>query len=78
MNTIQAHEIVVAGEAIYRDRYRKQLEQTNRGRFIAINVGSGDAEVSDSDVDAVRAAIKKDPSNCFHLIRVGYPAAYQH
>jgi hypothetical protein len=68
MNTIQVQDNVVAGEAIYRDRYQKELEQTSYGKFVAINVNSGDAVVSDSDIDAIRGVLAKSASSVFHLI----------
>jgi hypothetical protein len=76
MNTIEARAIAAVGEAIYKDRYQRELEQTSRGMFVAINVDSGDAAISDSDVVAVHSMREKKPSR-IHLIRVGYSTAYR-
>jgi hypothetical protein len=36
--TIRADEIVKRGQEIYERRWRESLEQTARGRFVAINI----------------------------------------
>jgi hypothetical protein len=77
MNTIEARAIAAVGEAIYRDRYQRELEQTSRGMFVAIDVNSGDVVLSDSDIDAIRGVLAKSASSVFHLIRVGYRTAHQ-
>src|SRR5260370_40393874 len=64
------------GEAIYVEKYRAKLEKTSNGKFIAINVANADATIADTGEDAIRLALEKDASGFFHLIRVGYRAAF--
>jgi hypothetical protein len=69
--------IAERGEAICGERYRAVLENTSNGKFVAINVVNGDAILADTREDALRLAIKKDPSGFFHPIRVGHQAAFE-
>jgi hypothetical protein len=64
------------GEAIYDEKYRAELEQKAHGKFLAINVATGDAALADSGEEALRAALEKDPAGFFHLVRVGHQAAF--
>lgn len=70
-------DIAKRGEAIYQERYQKEFEKKHNGKFVAINVGTGEATVSDTSQDAVRIALEKDPNGFFHLVRVGHQAAFE-
>jgi hypothetical protein len=71
------HEIAKRGEAIYSEKYRTELEKSSQGKFVAINVISGDATLADTGEDAIRLALEKDPTGLFHLVRVGHKAAFE-
>lgn len=69
--------IAERGEAIYSEKYRTKFEKTSRGKFVAINIVNGDAVLADCAEDALRQAVENDPLGFFHLIRVGYQAAFE-
>jgi len=71
------HEVARRGEAIYSEKYRTELEKSSNGKFVAINVSSGEATLADTGEDAIRLALEKDPSGLFHLVRVGHKAAFE-
>src|ERR1039458_10859101 len=68
--------IADAGERIYQE-LKTQLESEHAGQFIAINVASAQYQVGDSPEEALEAAKAADPKGLFHLIRVGFPGAFQ-
>jgi hypothetical protein len=68
-------DIAQRGEAIYRQKYQEELEKSCNGKFVAVNVNTGEITVGDTSTEAVRSALEKDPSGLFHLMRVGYQAA---
>jgi len=70
-------EIAQRGEAIYAEKYRNELEQSARGKFVAINVATGGATVGDTGEQVLRLALEQDPAAFFHLIRVGHQAAFE-
>ena len=69
-------EIADRGKAIYKEKWEKELLKTSSGKFAAIDVLTEDASVADTSEEAIRAAEKKNPQGYFHLIRVGYKAAF--
>jgi len=50
------------GKHIYRQKYAKKLEPTEKGRIIAIEIESGDFFIGDSTVEAILKAKEKHPN----------------
>ncbi len=73
---LSTREIADRGKAIYKAKWEEKLLKTSTGKFVAIDVLTGDASVADTSEEAIRAAEKKDPKGYFHLIRVGHKAAF--
>ena len=69
--------VAEAGEAIYRDMYQKDYEQNQPGKFVAINVHTKSAFIGDTAGEALISARNAEPKGVFHLIRVGFPGAFQ-
>lgn len=64
------------GKHIYRQKYAKKLEPTEKGKIIAIEIESGDSFLGNSTVDAILKAKVKYPNRIFYLMRVGYDAVH--
>ena len=64
------------GKRIYRQKYAKKFEPTEKGKIIAIEIESGDSFIGDSTVAAILKAKKKYPNKIFYLMRVGYDAVH--
>jgi hypothetical protein len=69
--------IAEAGETIYREKFQQELEKTQSGKFAAINVHAKTVTVADTPSEALLKAKHADPSGVFHLIRIGFPGAFQ-
>ena len=69
-------EVEALGENIYQSQIREKLSQEDCGKFVVIDVGSGDYEIAATDLQATRALLKKCPQAVTYGIRVGYDAAY--
>lgn len=70
-------EIVAAGEKFYAEKYKVEYEHKHSGKFVAIDVVSGDAYIADYPEDALRAGRQKSPTGLFHLIKIGSPGAFR-
>ena len=68
--------VIEAGKKIY-ERHRERLEASERGQFVAIDVASGELFIAPSGEDALRNARADGRKGPFHLIRVGFRAAYR-
>ena len=69
-------EISARGKAIYQEKIRHLVIDTEKGRILVIDVESGDYE---TDEDAITACIRlreRRPDAVIYGMRVGYRVAY--
>ena len=71
-------EITALGEAIYKERIRSQVESAEKGKFVVIDVETGDYEIDSDDASATRRLLKRRPDAVTYGVRIGYRAAYSH
>ena len=69
-------EIAEAGERIYNEKYKAEYERKYPGKFVAIDVESGQPFLADQPEEALTQGRKALPTAFFHLIRVGAPGAF--
>lgn len=69
-------EVESRGEAIYERKLRKLLEHANKGKFIVIDIETGDYEIDNDDLQATKRALSKRPDAVLYGLRIGYPTAY--
>lgn len=67
-------EIAARGQAIYEQQIRAQVEPTHTGKFLMIDIETGDYELDEDRAAASRRAHARHPGGAFYGIRVGYPA----
>jgi hypothetical protein len=70
-------KIAEAGERIYDQRWRAELEPQHPGEFVAIDVSSSQAYVGKYPEDALTRAREAAPHALLHLIRIGAPEAFK-
>lgn len=77
MSFTSAAEIVERGEAFYQKELRASLESipANRGRFLALDVASGDYELAHDSWNAFSQLKTRRPEAVIYIVRVGYPTA---
>lgn len=75
--TLSIEEIAGRGEELYERDIRQRVEAGNRGRFLVIDVQSGEFEIADDDLAATQRLIDRIPHAVPYGLRIGYPAAYR-
>jgi hypothetical protein len=75
--TLSKEETCERGRDIYERQLRAQLEPGQIGRFVAIDTRTGDFEVADEVLDAVRALRCRNPDAIPYIHRIGFAAAYK-
>lgn len=75
MISAESKAIAVDAKRFYEERLRARLEETDLGRFVAIEPMSGDYFLGNSFDQAVNAALEKHPDRLTHTIRIGHSAA---
>lgn len=74
---LTSDEIVRRGQLLYEQQIRAAVEADNRGKYLVLNVETGEYEMDNSELAAWRRAEAKAPDGAFFLLRVGFPAAYR-
>lgn len=74
---LSAEEIVRIGSKLLDEGIRSQVEPGNEGRFLVIDVLSGNYEIADDAVIASNEALRKNPDAVLYYSRIGYPAAFR-
>lgn len=72
-----ADEVAARGEAIYEQQIRAEVEAEHRGKFIVIDIETGEYEIDADDLAATKRALAKRPNAVLYGLRIGYPAAYR-
>ncbi|MGA2017219.1 MAG: hypothetical protein ABSH26_09690 [Opitutaceae bacterium] len=69
--------VAEAGEKIYSEKFKAEYEKSHLGEFVVINVLTGTASLGKTAEEAIGAASALDPAGIFHMMRVGFPSAFQ-
>lgn len=75
--TESPHDIAKKGESIYREKFQQEYERKYPGKFVTIDIQSGEALVADTPEEAFQKAQDKNSTGLFHLIKVGSPGVYR-
>lgn len=70
-------EIARRGQEIYERSVREKVEPEHDGRFLALDVLSGDYELADEALPATARLRERRPEAVPYLVRVGRPAAFR-
>ena len=69
-------ELARLGQEIFDRRVQPMLRPEDHGKFVALDVDSGDYEIDEDDYTAVAHLQARKPAADVWLMRAGYPAAY--
>ena len=64
------------GEQIYQQRIRAEVEPGNHGKFVVLDIETGEFEVDEDDLQATKRMPAKRPEAVLYGLRIGYPTAY--
>lgn len=65
------------GEAIYERDIRARVERENRGKYLVLDIETGEFEIDQDDLAATKRLMAKCPDAVVYGLRIGYPAAYR-
>jgi hypothetical protein len=72
-----ADEVAARSEAIYEQQIRPKVEAEHKGKFLVIDIETGDYEIDDDDLVVTKRALEKRPEAVLYGLRIGYPTAYR-
>ena len=67
-------EIYARGEKIYREQIRPTLTEADIGKFVTIDINSGDYEIDADDISGDLKLRARKPGSRYYGLRVGYTA----
>jgi hypothetical protein len=73
----QPGDIAARGEAIFREQVEPRLGGEHKGRFVVIDVDSGDFEIAETDAVATSRLKERHPPGRFYGLRIGHRTAYR-
>ena len=65
------------GEAIYVNQIRDRLSTGHRGKFLVIDVETGEYEIDEDELMATRRLLTNRPNAVIYGLRIGFPTAYR-
>jgi hypothetical protein len=68
-------EVATRGREIYESRLKSQLEPQYIGKFLVIDIETGEYEIDDDDLAASMRAYRKKPNGSRYGMRIGYATA---
>ena len=71
-----ATAIALRGQSIYNEQIKPLVEPTHKGKFVAIDIDTGEYEIDPRDAIACQRLRHRLPSANLFAVRAGHPAAY--
>jgi hypothetical protein len=65
-------EVAARARAIYDQQIRAQVEPEHIGKFLVIDIETGDYEMDEDDVTAMKRAAQKHAADALYGMRIGY------
>lgn len=70
-------EVVRRGRRIYERELREKVEPEHKGKFLVLDVLTGDYEIAERDLVASDRLLARNPDAVLYGLRIGYPTAYR-
>lgn len=70
-------EVASRGEAIYRREIRDRVDPKHKGKFLVIDIETGEYEMNADDLVATKCLLAKPPDAVIYGLQIGSPTAYR-
>lgn len=70
-------EIAKRGQALYDQQVRGEVELNHKGKYLVLDIETGEYEVDVGELAALKRAKVKNPDAALYILRVGYPSAHR-
>ncbi len=70
-----AQQVATRGREIYEQQLRGLLEPENTGKFLVIDIETGEYEIDEDDMTASMRTYQKRPDGVRYGMRISYPDA---
>lgn len=73
----QSSDIVERGKEIYETRLRSLVAEGNRGKFLVIDVQTGEYDLDADEMSALRSAKQRRKDAPLFVMRIGFATAHK-
>lgn len=71
-------EVVAArGKEIYQQQLRDKVEPEHKGKFLSVDIETGDYEIDSDDLSPTMRLLAKRPDAVIYSLRIGFDAAHR-
>ena len=70
-------EVASRGEAIYKREIRDKVKSKHKGKFLVIDIETGEYEMNGDDLVATKRLLAKHPNAVVYGLQIGSPTAYR-
>lgn len=70
-------ETAQPGTEVFEGKVKPRLRPEDHGKFVAVDIPTGEYEVDEDDYSAVKRLRRRMPNADIWLARAGFPAAYR-
>ncbi len=70
-------EIAQRGQAFYEQQIRAKVDASNKGKFLVLDIETGEYEIDEDELEALKQAKAKHPDAALYMLRIGYATAYR-
>jgi len=72
-----AQEVELRGEALYMEHIRDKVHPQHQGKFLVIDIETGEYEIDADDLVATKQLLANHPNAVIYGLRIGHLAAYR-
>ena len=72
-----SREVASRGEEIYKGGIRDKVEPKHKGKFLVIDIETGEYEMNADDLVATKRLLAKHPNAVVYGLQIGFPTAYR-
>ena len=77
LDALTPQQLAARGDQLYQEKLKPVLEPAENGRFVAIDVESGEYFIGDTILQAHEEAYKRFPNKVLHTIRIGHEGIFK-
>ena len=72
-----SEDVAARGKEIYQQQIRDKVEPEHKGKFLSVDIETGDYEIDTDDLSPTMRLLAKRPDAIIYSLRIGFPAAHR-
>ncbi len=69
--------VAIRGKEIYQQQIREKVEAEHKGKFLSVDIETGDYEIDTDDLSPTMRLLAKRPNAPIYSLRIGFRAAHR-